>query len=247
MSNFKLLLKTFERNKFQRNLIIAVTAAFTVYEIYLFISSITDGYTDSLFFMQITLFILYFLTVFLMFFSYESFFQIKAYKESVSICKKSITSVYKTELLLFFCYIGILTAEAIIFNVIFIIANSQFSFTLLFYTVTNLLCYYCLCLLTAVFIGLLLSGIGKKYIAYILMMIFAFSETEFIHIASKRMLESNGKIISEKQNRRITNTEFIKRQLQKNKPFTKNGLNGADYETRTRHLHLGKVALYRMS
>ncbi len=89
MSNFKLLLKTFERNKFQRNLIIAVTAAFTVYEIYLFISSITDGYTDSLFFMQITLFILYFLTVFLMFFRMKAFSKSKHIKNPFPSVKKA--------------------------------------------------------------------------------------------------------------------------------------------------------------
>lgn len=198
MSNFKLLLKVFERNKFQKNFIITTIIAFTTVEVYFFIASIIEGYTDSLIVLESTLRMSYFLIIFLMFFSYECFSKINSYKESFSIYKKNIISVYNNEFTIFVCYISLLTIEAIIINVIYIIANSQFSFILLFHTITRLLCYFFLCLLTAVFIGLILSNIGlkKKYIAYLLMIVFAFSETEFIQVSSMHIFENSGKDFS---------------------------------------------------
>ena len=194
MNNFKLLLKIIERNKFQKIFMIITTVAFTALEVYLFIISIIEGGSDSLIILSITLRMLYFLIIILMFFSYECFSKIHSYKESFFVYKKNITSVYKNELAIFICYISFLTTEAILINVIYIIANAQFSFALLVHTITALLCYYFLCLLTAVFIGLLLSYISRKrkYISYLLMLVFAFSETEMIQISSMNILENSG-------------------------------------------------------
>lgn len=198
MSNFKLLLKVLKRNKFQKNFIITTTIVFTVVEVYYFICSIIDGYVDSLILLDGTLRMSYFLIILLMFFSYECFSKINPYKESFSIYKKNTASVYKSEFTIFVFYIALLSLEAILINVIYIIANAQFSFALLVHTITVLLCYYFLCLLTAVFIGLLLSYISrkKKYIAYLLMVIFAFSETEMIQISSMHLFEDSGKDFS---------------------------------------------------
>lgn len=194
MNNFKLLLKIFERNKFQKNFMIAIMAVFTAIEAYLLIAGISGG-ANSIEILQTTLRMLSFLIIFLMFFSYECFSKIHLYKESFSVCKKNIASVYKNELAIFVCYTAFLTAVALLINVIFIIVNGQFSIALLFYTIARLLCYFFLCLLAAVFIGLILSNIGRKkrYIAYLLMVVFAFSEMESIQISSMHMLESSGK------------------------------------------------------
>ncbi len=196
MNNFKLLSKVLIRNKFYKNFIIAITVLFSAFELYMFISSIIEKYSDSIGLLQNTLFTLYFLNVFLMIFSYECFSKINLYKESLNICKKSIISVYKNELLLFICYIAFLTVEASIINIIYIIANNQFSFALLFHTVSRLLCYFFLCLVTAVFIGLMLSVIRKKYIAYIFIIIFALSEIELMQISSMHIFEDYGKDFS---------------------------------------------------
>lgn len=196
MNNFKLLSKTFIRNKFYKNFIIAITVLFSAFELYMFIASVIEKYSDSISLLQDTLFTLYFLNIFLMIFSYECFSRINLYKESLNICKKSIISVYKNELLLFVCYIAFLTVEASIINIIYIIANNQFSFALLFHTVSRLLCYFFLCLVTAVFIGLMLSVIRKKYIAYIFIIIFAISEIELMQMPSVHIYEDYGKDFS---------------------------------------------------
>lgn len=196
MNNFKLLSKAFIRNKFYNCFIIVITLLFTIFELYAFICSITDGYIDSLALLQNTLFTLYFLNIFLIIFSYECFSKINLYKESIHICKKSMISVYKNELLLFVCYISFLTLEAIVINTIYIIANHQFFLALLIHTVSRLLCYFFLCLLTAVFIGLMLSVIKKRYIAYIVMIAFALSEVELTQIASMHIFEDQGKDFS---------------------------------------------------
>ncbi|MDE5604830.1 MAG: hypothetical protein K2I73_04520, partial [Eubacterium sp.] len=124
--------------------------------------------------------------------SYVCFSKISSYKESIVLYNKSISSVQKTELLILLCFIAFLTAEAILINIIYIIANSQFSFSLLFNTVTSLLCYFTLGLITSVFIGLSLSFIRKKYIVYLLMVVLLVSEIELTQTAAMHIFEYSG-------------------------------------------------------
>lgn len=199
MSNIKLMQKIFFRNKFQKYFIIIMSVAFTVAEVYLFIASIDtikSGYGNSLDYFFSSLGILNYFVVLLIFFSYECFSKINLYKESIQICKKGITSVYKSEVCLFFYYILFLTFISLIFNLVFIFVNKQFDLTIIFHTLLMLFCYFILCCLAAVFIGLLMSFIKKRYVAYILMIFFAVSEIELIETISLYLFDYTGKDFS---------------------------------------------------
>lgn len=196
MSNYKLLIETIKRNKFQKYFVIAVTAVFTIFEVYTATSIIIDGVSIPLEVLLNFLFPLYFGSVLFMFFSYERFTKINSYKETFAVCKNNIISVQKTELSIFFFYILFLALEAILLCVATLIITAQLSFLLLFHVVTRLLCSYILCLSASVFIGLLLSNIRKRYIAYAVMAVFALSETGMRDTTSKDIFEFCGKDFS---------------------------------------------------
>ncbi len=196
MSNYKLLIETIKRNKFQKYFVIAVTAVFTIFEVYTATSIIIDGVSIPLEVLLNFLFPLYFGSVLFMFFSYERFTKINSYKETFAVCKNNIISVQKTELSIFFFYILFLALEAILLCVATLIITAQLSFLLLFHVVTRLLFSYVLCLSASVFIGLLLSNIRKRYIAYAVMAVFALSETGMRDTTSKDIFEFCGKDLS---------------------------------------------------
>ena len=147
MTNFKLLFNAFKRNKFQKYFIIAVSAVLVIFDLVSLILSIDlikEGYDSFADYLTSTMFPLIFLSVIFMFFSYECFLKINSFKESITICKKSIISVYKSELLLFFCYISLLTLVTIIFNMVYVVANGQFNLVNVFIIVTRTAFYYVL-------------------------------------------------------------------------------------------------------
>lgn len=195
MSNFKLLFNNFKRNKFQKFFILITTIIFFAGHLYFLlvsIESIKNGYDSSIDFMYSTIVLLKFLVIIFVFLSYECFLKINACRETVDICKKGIVSVYKTELCLFFCYIFLLTFITLIFNMLFTVLNGQLDALIVFHIVSRVLCYYILCLVSSVFIGLMLSFIKKRFIAYIIMLLFAVSEIEMIEIISTYLAESYG-------------------------------------------------------
>lgn len=199
MTNFKLLFNAFKRNKFQKYFFIAVSAVLVIFDLVSLILSIDlikEGYDSFADYLTSTMFPLIFLSVIFMFFSYECFLKINSFKESITICKKSIISVYKSELLLFFCYISLLTLVTIIFNMVYVVANGQFNLVNVFIIVTRTAFYYVLCLAASVFIGLMLSFIKKRYIAYILILLFAVSSVELLQIVSVYLFEITGRDFS---------------------------------------------------
>jgi len=199
MKDIKIMKNMFLRNKFRKYFIFIMTFLFVAAELGLFIASIDlikSGYESSLNYFYSTLCILNYFVILFIFFSYECFSKINLYKESIDVCKKGMNSVYKIELYLFFAYILFIAIVALIFNLVFIWINKQLVFSVIVHTVFMLLFYYIFCCLAAVFIGLLLSLIKKRYIAYIFMLLFAVSEIELTEMLSMYLFDYTGKDFS---------------------------------------------------
>lgn len=191
MSTFKLMSRLWSRNKFYKYLILLAILALAGFHLYMLISLWKEDWADSLTFAFSSLRSLYLLVPFFIFLGYECFAKINRYKETFSTCKQRIGGVYRAQLLLFFCLIGVFTAVACLFTTVYTCMCSQF--TLLPHALSRLIGYYILCQVAAVFVGLLLSGIRQRYIAYLLMVIFVVSETELVQNFSVQIMNSTGK------------------------------------------------------
>ena len=88
MSTFKLMSRLWSRNKFYKNLILAVIALYSGFLLYATIASIRqEAPADTLSYAFSTLFPQYLMVIFFLFFSYECFVKINRYKETFSTCK----------------------------------------------------------------------------------------------------------------------------------------------------------------
>ncbi len=199
MSNLKLLFNNLKRNKFYKCFIVLIILSVVIYNLFIIFSSaesIKSGYADSQMFLYSSCRFLNYLSIIFIFFSYECFFKINSYKESINVCKKSIVSVYKTQICLFLLFIMLLTVMEVIFNLIDLAICKQIDIVILIHTVSRLVCYFILVLTASVFIGLLLSFIKKRFFAYILMLLFAVSEIELMEDASVNIFNNTGKDLS---------------------------------------------------
>lgn len=199
MSNLKLLFNNLKRNKFYKCFIVLIILSVVIYNLFIIFSSaesIKSGYADSQMFLYSSCRFLNYLSIIFIFFSYECFFKINSYKESINVCKKSIVSVYKTQICLFLLFIMLLTVIEVIFNLIDLAICKQIDIVILIHTVSRLVCYFILVLTASVFIGLLLSFIKKRFFAYILMLLFAVSEIELMEDASVNIFNNTGKDLS---------------------------------------------------
>ena len=103
MSTFKLMSRLWSRNKFYKNLILAVIALYSGFLLYATIASIRqEAPADTLSYAFSTLFPQYLMVIFFLFFSYECFVKINRYKETFSTCKQGIGGAYRAQLLLLF-------------------------------------------------------------------------------------------------------------------------------------------------
>ncbi len=192
MTNLYLQRKAIERNKFYKILICVVFILFSAFLLYSFISCVNEADTPSLYLLGNTLYTLPYLIIFFIFFTFECCYNINKYYESICITKKSINYVYKHQLYVVFLYNLSLFIEALIINIIYIFVNKQFSFALAFHTLIVLTCYFLLCLLSAIFIGFLLSQIKQKFISYLIMVVIAISETNLMDSLSVGLFNSFG-------------------------------------------------------
>ncbi|MCI5659030.1 MAG: hypothetical protein MR280_00030 [Clostridium sp.] len=192
MNTFKLMSRLWSRNKFYKYLILAVIVLFSGFLLYTIIASIREeAPADTLGYAFVTLFPMYLMVIFFLFFSYECFVKINRYKETFSTCKQGISGVYRAQLLLLFSLIGVLTAVACLVIVGYACVAHQVA--LLPHVLSRVICYQVLCPGAAVFIGLLLSGVRQRYIVYPLMVIFGISETEWLQTTTMHVMETTGK------------------------------------------------------
>ena len=176
MSTFKLMSRLWSRNKFYKNLILAVIVLFSGFLLYVTIASIREeAPADTLTYAFCTLRPMYLMVIFFLFFSYECFVKINRYKETFSTCKQGIGGIYRAQLLLLFSLIGVLTMVSFLLIVVYACVAHQVA--LLPHVLSRVICYQVLCPGAAVLIGLLLSGVRQRYIVYPLMVIFGLSET----------------------------------------------------------------------
>ena len=192
MTNLYLQKKSIERNKFYKILISLMVLSFTAFLSYSFISCIKDIDIPSLYMLGNTLYTLPYLIIFFIFFTFECCYKLNRYYEPVCVTKKGMRSVYKNQLQSIFLYDLLLFAEALLFNVIYIFANKQFSLSLVIHTLVVLIIYFLLCILSAIFIGFLLSKIKGRFVSYIIMLIIAISETNLIDSLSVGIYNSTG-------------------------------------------------------
>ena len=192
MSTFKLMSRLWSRNKFYKNLILAVIVLFSGFLLCATIASIRqEAPADTLSHAFNTLFPMYLMVIFFLFFSYECFVKINRYKETFSTCKQGIGGVYRAQLLLLFSLIGVLTAVVCLLIVVYACVAHQVA--LLPHVLSRVICYQVLCPAAAVLIGLLLSGVRQRYIVYPLMVIFGLSETEWLQSTTTHVMETTGK------------------------------------------------------
>lgn len=192
MTNLYLQKKSIERNKFYKTLISLMVLSFTAFLMYSFISCIKDIDIPSLYMLGNTLYTLPYLIIFFIFFTFECCYKLNRYYEPICVTKKGMRSVYKNQLQSIFLYDLLLFAEALLFNVIYIIANKQFSLSLVIHTLVVLIIYFLLCILSAIFIGFLLSKIKGRFVSYIIMLIIAISETNLMDSLSVGVYNSTG-------------------------------------------------------
>lgn len=192
MNTFKLMSRLWSRNKFYKNLILAVIVLFSGFLLCATIASIRqEAPADTLSFAFSTLFPQYLMVIFFLFFSYECFVKINRYKETFSTCKQGIGGVYRAQLLLLFSLIGVLTMVSFLLIVVYACVAHQVA--LLPHVLSRVICYQVLCPGAAVLIGLLLSGVRQRYIVYPLMVIFGLSETEWLQSTTTHVMETTGK------------------------------------------------------
>ena len=192
MSTFKLMSRLWSRNKFYKNLILAVIVLFSGFLLYVTIASIREeAPADTLTYAFCTLRPMYLMVIFFLFFSYECFVKINRYKETFSTCKQGIGGVYRAQLLLLFSLIGVLTMVSFLLIVVYACVAHQVA--LLPHVLSRVICYQVLCPGAAVLIGLLLSGVRQRYIVYPLMVIFGLSETEWLQTTTTHVMETTGK------------------------------------------------------
>ena len=166
--------------------------SFTAFLMYSFISCIKDIDIPSLYMLGNTLYTLPYLIIFFIFFTFECCYKLNRYYEPICVTKKGMRSVYKNQLQSIFLYDLLLFAEALLFNVIYIFANKQFSLSLVIHTLVVLIIYFLLCILSAIFIGFLLSKIKGRFVSYIIMLIIAISETNLMDSLSVGVYNSTG-------------------------------------------------------
>ena len=192
MTNLYLQKKSIERNKFYKILISLMVLSFSAFLLYSFISCINDVNGQSLYMLGNTLYTLPYLIIFFIFFTFECCYKLNRYYEPICITKKGMKCVYKNYLQSIFLYDLLLFAEALLFNVIYIFANKQFSVSLVIHTLVVLIIYFLLCILSAIFIGFLLSKIKVRFVSYIIMLIIAISETNLMDSLSVGVYNSTG-------------------------------------------------------
>lgn len=176
MKNFKLQIKSIERNKFQRILLIAIFLLFTAFLIYTSVYGVPDMDSGLCDFLQSTLYPLPLLIIFFVFYSFESCYSIKFFSESVCTTKKGLINIYKTQMLITTLAITVLTAEAIIFNLLFNIIKANFNIHAFLHICSAMFFYFFGGCITAAFIGLMLSQLKKRYVSYIIMVLMAICE-----------------------------------------------------------------------
>ena len=150
MSTFKLMSRLWSRNKFYKNLILAVIALYSGFLLYATIASIRqEAPADTLSYAFSTLFPQYLMVIFFLFFSYECFVKINRYKETFSTCKQGIGGAYRAQLLLLFSLIGVLTMVACLLIVGYACVAHQVA--LLPHVLSRVICYQVLCPAAAVY------------------------------------------------------------------------------------------------
>lgn len=192
MTNLKLQKISIERNKFYKVLICVIFVLFSAFLLYSFISCVNETNTPSMYLLGNTLYTLPYLIIFFIFFTFECCHKLNEYYESICITKKGMRNVYKNQLQSIFLYDLLLFFESFIVNLVYIFVNKQFSFSLVFHTLAVLTIYFLLCILSAIFIGFLLSQIKQRFISYIIMIIIAISETDLIDSLSVGVYNSLG-------------------------------------------------------
>ena len=161
MSTFKLMSRLWSRNKFYKNLILAVIALYSGFLLYATIASIRqEAPADTLTYAFNTLFPMYLMVIFFLFFSYECFVKINRYKETFSTCKQGIGGVYRAQLLLLFSLIGVLTMVSFLLIVVYACVAHQVA--LLPHVLTRVICSQVPCPGAALWIGLWRSGVRQR-------------------------------------------------------------------------------------
>lgn len=89
MNTFKLMSRLWSRNKFYKNLILAVIALYSGFLLYATIASIRqEAPADTLTYAFCTLRPMYLMVIFFLFFSYECFVKINRYKETFPLASR---------------------------------------------------------------------------------------------------------------------------------------------------------------
>lgn len=192
MTNYKLLLQTLKRNKFQKVMLIAGLVLFAAFQLYTLIFAFRDKAQDLSLSLYNTIYLHPFYIIFFMFFSFDFFSRIKPYKETFAVNGRGIMSVYASAVELIVSYILILTGAAILFNVINIAIFFHFNISMLFYALLVIVLNFLLPLLAASCIGMMLSAAAKKYIAYFIMIFFVLAETSIVDRYSAGLYNMTG-------------------------------------------------------
>lgn len=192
MKNLKLQLKVFCKNKFQLVFSLAVVLLFATFNIYSLIMCSLETNLSFIYMLSNIFQVLPYLVIMIIFLSFEMNNAVKNYYESVYVTKNNIKSVYRNQLVLLLSYTFLLFFIALFSNVVFCLINNDLSFNVIVHILKALILNFLLCLISSVFIGFLLSQVRIKYISYILIIIFALSETSLTDQWSSGIYNSFG-------------------------------------------------------
>ncbi len=200
MSCYLLQRKAVARNKFYRIILIVLFLSFSGLMVYSFLEGIIDGGVSSLFMLDNTFMALPVLLIFFTFLSFEVCHKLQAYSEVICVTPKGVRPVYLNQLRVVLKYAVLMYAEAVFFNVLYIFINNQIFISLIVYTVIILTVYFLLCVISAAFIGLMLSVIKYRVISYIIIILLAIAETGLTDSLSFRVYDLYGIDISKAVN-----------------------------------------------
>lgn len=192
MKNYKLQKRAIEKNKFHESLLIIMFALVTAFLVYSFICCALENSIDSVIFLSNTLFVLPYLQIFLIFFTFETCQKMHRYCEAVSVTKKGVVNMYKTHLGVIVTYVLFLTLEALVLNLAVTFISPLCCAVLVFNVISVLFFYFFLGCLAAVFIGFIFSFIKHKVICYFLIILIAASEIQFLKDIASNIYELSG-------------------------------------------------------
>lgn len=195
MNTLILQFKSIVRNKFFSALSVIMLSVYTLYLAWqIYFAFTVQGQERPLELFLCFSLTVPFLTIFFMFFSYESFTRIKKYDETVCTSKKNIMHLYLNNFIIMLIFALVIFAQSVIFVLIENIKCEYTSAEMVLDMLAFLFIYVFLALFAATSIGLCLSQLKHRVISYLAMLLFVFGSL-FDLAASVSCIIYNEKLI----------------------------------------------------